>query len=90
MMMKRYRLLQKSERISPNEAAYKQAIKNCLEDLDKIPDGALINKFLAMVYFDHSMTFDGAAFKVGVSRRTAQRWVNRFVNSVGDSIGGFR
>lgn len=87
--MKRYRYLQKTKRIAPIDAEYRQAIQNCLEDLAEKPDGVLIERFLAMVYFDKTKTFDGAAFEIGVSRRTAQRWVNRFVSDVGKSVGGF-
>ena len=63
------------------------AIENAVAETRALPDGDLRVRAIEMLYFKGTHTIEGAATKVGVSERTLQYWMSRFVKLVGRNAG---
>lgn len=75
------------EDTSKQSKKYCKAIEESLEEIRMLDTGEEQIEVIDLVYFRKTMTREGAAMKVGYSDRQVQRWLNRFIYSVGHKVG---
>lgn len=66
---------------------FTRAIEKALDETRMLQDGELRAQAMDMIYFRQTMTTDGAARKVAVSRGTMLRWCQSFVRMVAKNAG---
>lgn len=76
-------------RLNDSEQAqrYKQAIEEALEQIKAEENGDEKIRAIELVCFEKRYTLDGAAYKMHYHRNTIQRWITKFINTVGKNAG---
>lgn len=64
----------------------KAAIDRAIVRLAKKPEGDAILKLANLVYFRKEYTINGAAMKIGISERTASRYVNHIFFTIAEEM----
>lgn len=72
---------------SDQDQAYKKAIEEALEQIKAEENGAEKIQAIQLVCFEKRYTLDGAAYKMHYGRNTIQRWITKFINTVGKNAG---
>lgn len=72
---------------SDQDQAYKAAIEAALEQIKAEENGAEKIQAIQLVCFEKRYTLDGAAYKMHYGRNTIQRWITKFINTVGKKAG---
>lgn len=84
-MVKRYPAIKNEGSIQ--SALFTMAIEKTLKEIEGKKDAESILELVDLLYFSKTCTMDGAALKLNISRRTAQRWSSDFIYSVGKNAG---
>lgn len=66
---------------------YVVAIEKALEETKETENAKEKLEIIQKVLFDKRKTTAGAALDINYSERTAQRWINSFINLCGKNVG---
>lgn len=72
---------------SDQERKFLEAIEEALDQVRAEDNGADKIQAIQLVCFEKRYTLDGAAYKMHYGRNTIQRWITKFINTVGKKAG---
>ena len=74
------------DRLSEKEQRRYDAVRDTIDDTEKLKTGERRIALIRMVYWDRSHTLYGAAMRLHISEATAYRWNNCFVRAVSKKL----